>query len=133
MENITDATLRKKEAERNEEIRDWEQWDAYETAYKQKIEDAYNAQYLKRLKDDILELSACTVQEVLEHVKLQCLALTNVEKEEKMAETRMPWDLHNDIATYFNKQDKLEAELDELDIEWPKSIKITQAVKQMYK
>ena len=30
--NITDATRRKKEAEHNEEIREWERWDAYETA-----------------------------------------------------------------------------------------------------
>ncbi len=130
--NITDATRRKKEAERNKEIREWERWDAYETAYKQKIEEAYDAQYLETLKDDILELSACSVDEVLEHLELQCLALTNVEREAKLAETRVPWDLHDDITTYFNKQDKLEAELDELDIEWPTSMKITQAVKQMY-
>ena len=30
--NVTDATRRKKEAERNKEIREWERWDAYETA-----------------------------------------------------------------------------------------------------
>jgi len=96
-----------------------------------KLEEAYDAQYLETIKDDILELSALTVNEVLEHLELQCLALTNVKKEAKMEETRIPWDLHDDITTYFNKLDKLEAELDELDIEWPTSMKITQAVKEM--
>ena len=130
--NITDATRRKKEAERNEEIKEWDRWDAYETAYKQKIEEAYDAQYLETIKDDILELSALTVEEVLEHLQLQCLALTNVEKDAKLEETRIPWDLHDDITTFFNKLDKLEVDLDELDIEWPTSMKITSAVKQMY-
>jgi len=69
---------------------------------------------------------------VLEHLQLQCLALTNVEKDAKLEETRIPWDLHDDITTFFNKLDKLEVDLDELDIEWPTSMKITSAVKQMY-
>jgi len=106
--NITDATRWKKETERNEEIREWEQWDACKTAYKQKIEEAYNAQYLETIKDDVLELSALTVEEVLKHLQLQCIALTNVEKDTKLEETRIPWDLHDDITTYFNKLNKLE-------------------------
>ena len=130
--NVTDATRRKKEAERNEINREWERFDAYETVFKEKIEEAYDAQYLEALRDDILEMSHLTVSEVLAHLSLQCLALTNVEKEAKLAETRLPWDLHDDIKTFFTKLDKLEIELNELDIEWPTSMKITQAVKQMY-
>ena len=130
--NVTDATRRKKEAERNEVNHEWERFDAYETVFKEKIEEAYDAQYLEALQDDILELSHLTVREVLHHLEQQCLALPNVEKEAKMAETRLPWDLHDDIATFFTKLDKLETELAELDIEWPTSMKITQAVKQMY-
>ena len=130
--NVTDATRRKKEAERNEINREWERFDAYETVFKEKIEEAYDAQYLEALRDEILEMSHLTVSEVLAHLSLQCLALTNVEKEAKLAETRLPWDLHDDIKTFFTKLDKLEIELNELDIEWPTSMKITQAVKQMY-
>ena len=129
---ITDATRRKKEAQRNEIIREWERWDAYETAFKQKLEEAYDAQYLDQIKDDILELGALSVRDVVDHLEEQCLALTNTEKEAKLAETRLPWDLNDDITTYFARLDKMEEELDELDIEWPTSIKITQAVNQMY-
>jgi len=130
---ITDATRRKKEANRREIIREWERLDAYETAFKQKIEEAYDSQYLEAIKDDILELSVLTVRDVIDHLGQQCLALTNVEKEAKLEETRLPWDLNDDIQTYFTKLDKLETELEELDIEWPTSMKITQAVKEMYK
>ena len=89
-------------------------------------------QYLDQIKDDILELGALSVREVVDHLEQQCLALTNMEKEAKLEETRLPWDLNDDITTYFAKLDKIEDELDELDIEWPTSIKITQAVNQMY-
>jgi len=50
----------------------------------------------------------------------------------KLAETRLLWDLNDDITTYFAKLEKIEDELDELHIEWPTSIKITKAVNQMY-
>jgi len=120
---IADATRRKKEAQRNEIIRKWERWDAYETAFKQKLEEAYDAQYLDQIKDDILELGALSVRDVVDHLEEQCLALTNTEKEAKLAETRLPWDLNDDITTYFARLDKMEEELDELDIEWPTSIK----------
>ena len=58
-----------------------------------KIEEAYDAQYLETIKDDIIELSALTVKEVLGHLQLQCLALTNVEKDAKLEETRIPYHL----------------------------------------
>ena len=64
------------------------------------------------------------MQEVIEHLGQQCLALTNMENGVKVEETKLHWDLH---ATHFNKLDKLDAELDKLDIEWPTSIKITQS------
>jgi len=109
--NVTDATRRKKESERNEVNREWERFDAYETVFKEKIEEAYDAQYLEALRDDILEMSHLTVREILHHLEQQCLTLTNVEKDTKMAETRLPWDLHDDIATFFTKLDKVETEL----------------------
>ena len=45
----------------------------------------------------------------------------------------MPWDQNDDIQAYFVKLDKLEEELsNEFDIEWPTSMKIMQAVNEMY-
>ena len=123
--NVTDATRRKKEAKRNEINVEWDCFDAYKTVFKEKLEEAYDAQYLEAIKDDILEMGHLTVREVLEHIKQQCLALTNVEKEAKLAETRLPWDLHDNITTFFNKLDKIEIELTELDIEWLTSMKLT--------
>ena len=87
---------------------------------------------MEALRDDILEMSHLTVSEVLARLVQQCLALTNVEKEAKLSEIRLPWNLHDDISTLFTKLDKLEIELSELDIEWLTSMKITQAVKHMY-
>ena len=89
-----------------------------------KKEEAYNSQYLEQTKDDILELGVLSLQEVVDHLEQQCLALTIMEKESKLEETRLPWDLNDDITTYFVKLDKLELELDELDIKWPTSINI---------
>ena len=122
----------RKGAECNEINQGWEHFDAYETVFKEKIEEAYDAQYLEALRNDILEMSHLTVSKVLAHLVQQCLALTNVEKEAKLAETHLPWNLHNDISTFFTQLDKLEIELSELDIEWPTRMKTTQAVKQMY-
>ena len=50
-----------------------------------------------------------------------------------MKDTQLPWDPDDDIHTYFTKLDKLEEELrDEYNIECPTSLKILQAVNEMY-
>ena len=48
---------------------------------------------------------------MLDHLEQQYLALTNIKKEAKLEETRLSWDLEDDITTYFTKLDKLESEL----------------------
>ena len=103
MGNITDVTHREKATEHNELVREWERFNTYKVTFKQQIEEAYNAQYLESLQDKILELSHLTVCDLLDHLEQQCLALTHVEIEAKMAETRIPWDLHNNIKIYFAK------------------------------
>ena len=55
-----------------------------------KLEEAYNSQYLEQIKDDILELGALSLQEVVDHLEQQCLALTNMEREAELEDTRLP-------------------------------------------
>ena len=45
-----------------------------------------------------------------------------------MKDVNLPWDRDDDIETYFAKTKKLQEDLQEsYDIEWPTSMKITQA------
>ena len=69
--NITDATRRRKEANRKELIAQWERFDAYESVYKTKIEEAYDAQYFESLKDDLLGFSHVSVRKMLDHLDHQ--------------------------------------------------------------
>ena len=51
-----------------------------------------------------------------------------------MKDVNVPWDRDNDIETYFLKAIKLEKDLEEnYGIEWPTSMKITQAENEMYR
>ena len=71
---------------------------------------------------------------MLEHLEQQCLALTARDKKTKMQDVNIPWDRNDDIETYFVKADKLEEDLQEsYDIEWPTSMKITQAEDKIYR
>jgi len=70
---------------------------------------------------------------MIEHLERQYLVLTNREKKKKLTDTQLPWDADDDIRTYFTKLNKLEEELrDEYNIKWPTSLKILQAVNEMY-
>ena len=71
---------------------------------------------------------------MLEHLEQQCLALTAWDNKTKMKDVNIPWECDNDIETYFVKTDKLEKYLQEnYGIEWPTSMKITQAEDKMYR
>ena len=49
-------------------------------------------------------------------------------------DVKLPWDRDDDIETYFVKADKLEEDVQEnYGIEWPTSMKITQAEDEMYR
>ena len=131
--NMLDATRRKREATRADLITQFDTFEGYETAFKDKVEEAYDQAYFSTMKDDVLGFMHVTVAGMLSHLEGQCHALTEREKKAKLDEVNVPWDQNDDIKTYFVKLDKLEEELlNEFDIEWPTSMKIMQAVNEMY-
>ena len=68
----------------------------------------------------------------MNHIYDKCLTLTSSEKEEKFTETNIPWDLDDDLATYFVKLDQLEEELKRgYNIKWPTTMKINCTVNEM--
>ena len=71
---------------------------------------------------------------MLDRLEQECLALTARDKKTKMKDVNLPWDRDDDIETYFVKAEKLEEDLqDNYGIEWPTSMKITQAEDEMYR
>ena len=131
--NMLDATRRKREAARADLITQFDIFEGYKTSFKDKVEEAYDQAYFTTMKDDVLGFMHVTVADMLQHLEGQCHALTEREKKEKLQEVNVPWDQNDDIQTYFVKLDKLEEELkNEFDIEWPTSMKIMQAVNEMY-
>ena len=130
---MLDATRRKKEEERKDAIMQFDTFEGYELAFKEKLEMAYDAAYFSTLRDDILGFTHLTVLDMLEHLENQCLKLTNRERQSKLKECELPWEPGEDVNTYFTKLDKLEEELDdEYGIEWPTSLKMMVALGAMY-
>ena len=71
---------------------------------------------------------------MLDHLEQQCLALTARDMKTKMKDVNLPWDRDDDIETYFVKVNNLEEDLQEnYCMEWPTSMKITQAEDEMYR
>ena len=131
--NASDNTRRKKEMEQKELVGEWDTFDGYEEAHKMELIDAYDPAYLASLKHDIFGFSQVTVSEMLDHLESKCLALTNREKATKLDEAKIKWDQDDDIATFFEKLDKMEEELrDDYGITWPTQLKITHAIEEMY-
>ena len=54
----------------------------------------------------MLNFTHKTEKEMLDHLKKQCLALTNMENKEQLKETDFPWDPEEDISMYFTKLHK---------------------------
>ena len=81
------------------------------------------------MKNELFGFADKSVDQMLEH-----LALTAQDKKTKMKDVNIPWDRDDDIETYFVKADKLKEYLqDNYGIDWPTSMKITQAEDEMYK
>ena len=111
----------------------WDRFDAHECTYKDALEVAYDAAYLSGAKDDVLGLGHLTVADVLDHLEAQCLAMTTLEKNKKLAEISIAWDKNDDIDTFFDKVDKLKDDLsDHYTIEWPEELQLLQVVAQMF-
>ena len=68
-----------------------------------------------------------------DHLEQKCVTLTARDRRFKMKDVNLPWDGDDNIEKYFVKADKLEEYLQEnYGIEWPTSMKITQAEDEMY-
>jgi hypothetical protein len=128
-----DTTRRKKESAHTEKISQHEVFQGLEQVFKARIEDAYDAVWLRTIKDDVLGFSHITVQDMFEHLEQQCLAINDVDKAKKLRETHVEWDKNDDIVTYFDALDRMENALeDDYGIEWPTEMKIITAMEAMY-
>ena len=85
------------------------------------------------MKNELFGFADKSVDQMLEHLKQQCLTLT-ADKKTKMRDVNISWDRDDDIETYFVKVNKLENYLqDNYGIECPTSMKITQAEDEIYR
>ena len=114
-------------------IKEFDRFDGYETAFTEKLEKAVEEAYFETIKDDTFAFDGLSVNDMLNHLESQCLALTGREKAKKLNSINLPWDKNDAITTFFNKVSKLEKELlDDYGIVWSDSMKVTLAVDEMY-
>ena len=74
----------------NKQVKQYERFDAYEHVLKGKLEAAYDSQYFDTPKDDLLGFTPVCVSEMLDHLTQQSLALTDVEKQERLQAAQLP-------------------------------------------
>ena len=103
----TDVSCRKKEAQRAELITQYEIFEGYEEAFKEKIVLACDGAYIVTIKNELCGFSDKTVAQIIDHIEQQCLTLTVRDKKIKTKDVNLPWDRDDDIETYFVKADKL--------------------------
>lgn len=129
--NMLEATRKNREDTRKGMLEQWDIFDAYETKYKDLVEEAYDATYIKALKDDFLGFSHCSVRDMLDELDSHCLSLTTNEKQSKLKAAVPAWDQDEDTDVFFNALEDCEDKLRKLKIEWPISHKIGHAVTEM--
>ena len=71
-----DTRRKKQEAVRNEDIVQYDVFEAYETVYKDAMVAAYDETYFDTIEDELLGFTHLTVNSMLEHLTEQCLAMT---------------------------------------------------------
>ena len=123
----TNVSRCKKEAHQSEIITQYEIFEWYEEAFKDKIVLACDEVYLVSIKNELFGFSDKTVAQMLNHLEQQCLTLSAQDKKIKMKDVNILWDCDDDIETYSVKADKLEEDLQgKYGIKWPTSMEITQ-------
>ena len=122
---------KKQEAERNEEIVQYDVFEAYETHYKEQIATAYDESYLEALENELLGFTHVTVSEMLEHLREQCLAMTSREKKQKLKEVNLEWEQGDDVRVFLSKVQKLQEQLqDQYDLDWAEDVRMTHIVSE---
>ena len=128
-----DMRRRKQEAVRNEELIQYDVFEAYETYYKDAMAAAYDDTYFDTIKDELLGFSHLTVNAMLEHLREQCLAMTFKEKKKKLKEININWDHGDDIRVFLRNVQKLKDQLDdEYGIEWADDMRMTHVLSEFY-
>ena len=101
----------KKEAHRAELITQYEIFEGYEEAFKDKIFLACDEAYLVTIKNELFGVSDKIVAQMIDHLKQQYLALTAQDKKIKTKDVNLLWDCNDDIKKYFVKDEQLEKDL----------------------
>ena len=71
---------KKQKAIRNEEIVQYDIFEAYQAFYKDAVAAAYDASYFEASEDELLGFTHVTLSEILDHLREQCLAMTSRER-----------------------------------------------------
>ena len=112
-------------------LQQWDVFDTYEQKYKELLEEAYNATYLKSLRNEFLGYNHQSVLDMLEELDKHCLSLTTNEKMRKLKEEVPNWNQDEDTDVFFNSLEDCKEKLTKMKIEWPLSHKITHAVTEI--
>ena len=102
----TDAERRHWTANWNEQINEFDRFDAHEAVFKEKLFEAYDLSYWVTLRCDLLGFTPVSVAEMLDHLLTQCLALTDTEKDAMLDEAKIPWNQDMPLEIYFQELDK---------------------------
>ena len=106
------------ETKLREQIVKWDKFEAHETVFKNKLEAAFDSMYFGALHDELLGFTHVCVSEMLDHLRGQCLEMTDVEKSARMEDTRVKWDQGDELTSYFLRLNKLQGDILKEDIEW---------------
>ena len=62
--------------------------------------------WLKEIKDEVIKFTHKTAKDILDHLKIKFLSLTNTKNKDQLKVTDFPWNLEEDIAMHFTKLHK---------------------------
>ena len=92
---------KRQDAVQNKDIVQYDIFEAQETHYKDAVAAAYDKTYFNTIKDDLLGFTHLTVNEMLEHLKEQCLVMTFREKRQNLKEISIIWEHGDDICVFL--------------------------------
>ena len=127
-----DTRRKKQEAVRNEDIVKYDIFEANQTYHKDAIVAAHDETYFDVIRGDLLGFTHLTVNDLLEHLKEQCLAMTFEKKRRELKEINLRWEHQGDIRVFLSNVQKLKEQLeDEYGIEWADNMLMTHVVAEL--
>jgi hypothetical protein len=132
--NVGDNTRCKQEAQHSAVLRDYDVFAAYETIFKDRLAEVYDATYLRAIKDDVLGFLVVTVRDMLNQLESRCLAISDHDEAKKIRQAHADWDKNDDIWTFFQLLNQIKDNLeDDYGIIWLVELKIIVAMEAIYK